>query len=70
VRTLNAAGPRRSLGQDLRLLRSIASMVVQWWIAGGRLRRAYRRCEERGEVLWLDDQGETRHREAALHRHS
>ena len=70
MRTLSAAGARRTLRQDLRLLWSIASMVMQYWIAGGRLRRAYRRCEERGEVLWLDAQGETRHREAALHRSS
>jgi hypothetical protein len=68
VRTLNAAGSRRSLGQDLRLLRSIASMLVQYWIAGGRLRAAYRRCEERGLVFWVDAQGETRHREASLYR--
>jgi hypothetical protein len=70
VRTLNAAVPRRSLWQDLRLLGSIASMLVQYWIAGGRLRRAYRLCEERGDVFWVDAQGETRHREASMYRSS
>jgi hypothetical protein len=70
VRTLTAAEPRRGLRQDLRLLRSIASMLVQYWIAGGRLRRAYRRCERRGEVFWVDALGETSHREASLHRRS
>jgi hypothetical protein len=68
VRTLSSASSRRGLGQDLRLLRSIASMLVQYWIAGGRLRAAYRRCEERGEVFWVDAQGETRHREASMYR--
>ena len=70
MRTLNAAGPRRSLWQDLRLLRSIASMLVQYWIAGGRLRRAYRLCEERGDVFLVDAQGETRHRESSMYRRS
>ena len=68
MRTLNAAEPRRGLGQDLRLLRRIVSMVVQYWIVGGRLRRGYRRCEEHGEVFWLDARGETRHREASMYR--
>jgi len=67
VRTLTAAGPTRSLWRDVRLLQRIASMVVQYWVQGGRLRREYRRREARGEVLWLDALGPTRHREAALH---
>ena len=68
MRTLNVAGPGRSILQDLRLLRSIGSMVLQYWIQGGRLRREYRRREARGETLWLDALGETQHREAPLHR--
>jgi hypothetical protein len=67
VRTLSSAELGRSLRQDLRLLRSIGSMVLQYWIQGGRLRREYRRREARGDVLWLDALGETRHREAPLH---
>lgn len=70
MRTLNTADPERSLWQDLRLLQRIASMLLQYWVQGGRLRREYRRREASGEVLWLDAPGETRHREAALHRRS
>ncbi len=67
MRTLTSSAPARSLWQDVRLLYRIAAMVVQYWVQGGRLRREYRRCEARGEVLWLDAVGPTRHREASLH---
>jgi hypothetical protein len=46
----------------------MARMVLAYATAGARLRRAYRRCEARGEVLWLDALGDTRHREEALRR--
>jgi hypothetical protein len=60
--------PRGGLRRDLALLLGMARMVLQYALAGGRLRRAYRRCEARGGVLWLDDLAETRHREEALRR--
>ncbi len=54
--------------RDLLLLRRMASMLFQYWTAGARLRRAYRRCEARGKVFWVDASGPTRHREEALGR--
>jgi hypothetical protein len=68
MRTLTPSAPARSLWQDVRLLYRIGAMVLQYWVEGGRLRRAYRRCEARGCVLWLDALGPTRHREASLHQ--
>ena len=68
MRTLTPSDPALGLSRDLRLAYRIAAMVVQYWVQGGRLRRAYRRCEARGEVLWLDALGPTRHREASLHQ--
>jgi hypothetical protein len=44
----------------------MAAMLYQYWTAGGRLRREYRRRESRGEVFWVDDAGPTRHREESL----
>ncbi len=66
MRTLTAVAPNPTLWRDVRLLWRIAAMLVQYWVQGGRLRREYRRREARGEVLWLDALGPTRHREAAL----
>ncbi len=41
--------------RDLVLLGRLAAMTVFYWTRGARLRRAYRACETRGEVLWVDD---------------
>jgi len=68
MRTVNSGDVAGGLRRDLELLWRIASMVVQYWIAGGRLRREYRRREARGEVLWLDALGTTEHREAPMQR--
>lgn len=45
----------RRFRRDLALLRRLARMTAYYWRHGGRLRRAYRECEARGEVLWVDD---------------
>jgi hypothetical protein len=66
MRTLSSAGATDGLKRDLQLLFQIGAMILDYWLAGGRLRREYRRREERGEVLWLDEVGPTRHREAPL----
>jgi hypothetical protein len=66
MRTLSSTGATESLKRDLVLLWRIAAMVLDYWLAGGRLRREYRRREARGEVLWLDEVGPTRHREAPM----
>lgn len=67
MRTLDSRGGQ-TLGRDLRLLGRMALMVVGYWTVGSRLRRAYRRCQARGEVLWLDEGGTTRHRDQPLAR--
>jgi len=66
MRTVTSTGATASLKRDLRLIWQIAAMILDYWLAGGRLRREYRRREARGEVLWLDEVGPTRHREAPL----
>ena len=68
VRTLQTDRTAAGLGRDLALLRRIAAMVWQYAVAGGRLRREYRRREARGEVFWVDGAGPTRHREEPLRR--
>ncbi|HET7295427.1 MAG TPA: hypothetical protein VFM88_23635 [Vicinamibacteria bacterium] len=52
--------------RDLQILRRIVAMIVSYWVDGGRLRRAYRGCEARGEVFWVDAGGPTRHREHSM----
>jgi hypothetical protein len=67
VRTLDSRGGT-ALGRDLRLLLRMGVMVIGYWTVGARLRRAYRRCQARGEVLWLDAEGPARHRDRPLTR--
>jgi hypothetical protein len=68
VRTLVTPGAPGALRRDLRLLLRMAGMLLQYATTGARLRRAYRRCEARGETFWVDAGGPTRHREEALRR--
>jgi hypothetical protein len=66
VRTIDGERPGSMLRRDLSLLRRMAAMLVQYATAGAALRRRYRRCQESGEVLWVDALGKTRHREEPL----
>ena len=68
MRTLQAAPFSTRVRRDLALLWRIAGMVMEYAVAGGRLRREYRRRQARGEVLWLDAAGPTRHREEPMRR--
>lgn len=43
------------LRSDAALLLRFARMIVHYFTAGHRLRRAYRKCESRGEVFWVDE---------------
>jgi len=45
----------RRCRRDLALLGNLIGMVVYYWTQGARLRRAYRECEARREILWVDD---------------
>lgn len=67
MRTLDSRGGS-TLGRDLRLLLRMGAMVIGYWTVGARLRRAYRRCQARGEVLWLDAEEPTRHPDRSLTR--
>ena len=49
-----AGGPLR---RDAALAFRIAGMLFHYLTAGGRLRRAYRRCQDEGCVYWLDGDG-------------
>lgn len=44
-----------SLLRDLRRLRRLAQIAYAYWVAGSRLRRAYRKAEAEGTTLWLDE---------------
>jgi hypothetical protein len=68
MRTLETAPRANAWRRDLRLLWSMAGMLAVYWVAGGRLRRRYRRKEARGETFWVDEEGPTGHREAPLRR--
>lgn len=68
VRTVEASGGSASWRSDLALLLRMGRMVLVYATAGARLRRAYRRCEKRGETLFVDELGPSRHREEALRR--
>ncbi|MFN8091951.1 MAG: hypothetical protein U0599_06970 [Vicinamibacteria bacterium] len=68
MRTIDARSPVSSWRRDLSLALRMAAMVFGYATAGARLRRAYRRCEERGETLFVDELGPGGHREEALGR--
>jgi hypothetical protein len=68
ARTVAATRGAASWRGDLALLLRMARMVLAYATAGARLRRAYRRCEERGDTLFVDELGPSRHREEALRR--
>lgn len=40
--------------RDVRLLGHLGRQIVQYWTKGSRIRRSYRRKDDRGEVYWLD----------------
>jgi len=65
---VDAGAPAASWRRDAALLFRMAMMVLGYATAGARLRRAYRRCEARGETLFVDELGGTEHREEALRR--
>ncbi len=41
-------------------------MLLQYFTEGRRVRNKYRQQARLGEVLWLDEQGPTQHRDAAV----
>ena len=63
-RTSQSGGFLSRLQRDARLLLSIARMLLQYFTQGRQIRKAYRERLVRGEVLWLDEQGTTQHRDA------
>ena len=50
--------------RDLRRLLRLARIFHVYWTAGGRVRRAYRAAQARGDTLWLDEHPDLRRREA------
>ena len=50
------AGFWARLRRDVRLLVRIARLLLTYFVAGGRIRRAYRRAEARGETYWMDEE--------------
>ncbi len=46
-----------ALARNGRLLLRLASMVLDYWTVGTRVRRSYRDRESKGDMYWLDEQG-------------
>lgn len=44
----------RRFRRDLRLLRFMATIMWQWIVGGGRVRKAYRRAVATGTVMQID----------------
>ena len=44
------------LRRDLVFLISLTKMIVYYWIAGGRIRKAYRQCQAQGKIYWVDEE--------------
>lgn len=65
-RASRSGGLLNRLRRDVRLLVSITRMLIQYFTEGGRVRKAYRQHIQRGDVLWLDEDGPTQHRDAAM----
>lgn len=42
--------------RDAQLLIRISRMLFSYFIAGSRIRRAYRNAQLRNEVLWVDEE--------------
>ena len=40
---------------DLALARQLLGMSIYYWTKGRKLRAEYRRCQERGEVFYVDE---------------
>lgn len=53
-RTAEALSVWGRLWRDAVFLISLTKMIVYYWIAGGRIRKAYRQCQARGEIYWVD----------------
>jgi hypothetical protein len=68
MRTLDTRGGSSPWRRDLRLLLDLAAMLAIYWTAGARLRHRYRKKQARGETLFVDEEGPSRHREAPLAR--
>ena len=53
------ADPNRSwwakLKNDLGLAARLFRMTLFYWTRGRKLRATYRRCEQRGEIFYVDD---------------
>ena len=45
-----------SVVNDTRALLQIIAMLFHYWTAGRKMRRDLKRCEDNGEIYWLDDQ--------------
>ena len=50
------AGLWQRLVRDVRLLVRLGRMLLTYFLAGGRIRRAYRRAEARGEIFYVDEE--------------
>ena len=51
---LHDPGLLKTLWRDVRMLGYILEVIWAWTVVGGRVRRAYRRCERSGDTWWID----------------
>jgi len=45
----------KTLWRDVRMLGYLLQVIYAWVFIGGRVRRAYQRCELAGETWWIDE---------------
>ena len=55
-RTAGALSVWGRLRRDVAFLISLTKMIAYYWIVGGRIRKAYRQCQARGEIYWVDEE--------------
>jgi|GEM_PF-695589 len=55
---LDAPGRLRRLVRDIRFIGYLAHVIWYYVVFGGRVRREYRRCQERGEIYRIDSLSE------------
>ena len=56
MRTIDSPDQTSTLLRDVKHLRRLASMLFAYFTAGARVRRLYRKKEEDGDVVWVDEE--------------
>ncbi len=55
-RASGVRSPFAAIREHLRLTLRIGGMLVHYFTAGRRVRKAYRQCEANGKTYWVDEE--------------